>query len=89
MLKHSSDASRMLTRLASDEMTTAFRAMTAMVSCPSPAALAQAQGNIARAWFERAASNFLGLGMLALDAQDAALAPIRQTVVANAKRLGR
>jgi O-methyltransferase involved in polyketide biosynthesis len=89
MLKHSSRASRMLTRLASDEMTTAFRAVTAMVGCASPLALAEAQGNIARAWFERAASNFLGLGMLALDAQDAALAPIRQTVVANAERLGR
>ncbi len=89
MLKHSSHASRMLTRLASEEMTTAFRAMTALVTCSGPAALAEAQGNIARAWFERAASSFLGLGMLALDAQDAALAPIRQTVVANAERLGR
>jgi hypothetical protein len=89
MLKHSSRASRTLTRLASDEMTAAFQAMTAMVSCPSPTALAAAQGTIARAWFARAAANFLGLGMLALDAQDAALAPIRHTVVANAERLGR
>jgi hypothetical protein len=89
MLKHTSRAGRTLTRLASDEMTTAFRAITALVTSPNPAALAEAQGNIARAWFERAAANFLGWSMLALDAQDAALAPIRQTVVANAERLGR
>jgi len=89
MLRHSSDASRKMARLASDEMATASRAVSAMISCSSPAALAEAQGNMALAWFERAASSFLGLGMLALNAHDAALGPIRQTVVANAERLGR
>jgi len=88
MLEHSSHAGRKIARLASDEMTTASRAVAAMISCSSPAALAEAQANMALAWFERADSSFLGLGMLALDAHDAALAPIRQTVVANAERLG-
>jgi O-methyltransferase involved in polyketide biosynthesis len=88
MLKHSIRASRKMTHLASDEMATASRAVSAMIGCSSPAALAEAQANMALAWFERAASSFLGLSMLALDAHDAALAPIRQTVVANAERLG-
>jgi hypothetical protein len=87
MLKHSSHASHKMARLASDEMAAASRAVAAMISCSSPAALAEAQANMALAWFERAASSFLGFGMLALDAHDAALAPIRQTVVANAERL--
>jgi hypothetical protein len=88
MLKHSSHASRKMARLASDEIAAASHAVAAMIHCSSPAALAEAQADMAFAWFERAASSFLGLGMLALDAHDAALAPIRQTVVANAERLG-
>ena len=88
MLEHSSHASHQLARLASDEMATASRAVASLLHCSSPAALAEAQAKMAFAWFERAASSFLGMGMLALDAHDAALAPIRQTVVANAERLG-
>jgi hypothetical protein len=87
MLKHSTLASRQMTRLASDEMATASRAMSVLAGCSSPADLAKAQHGLTAAWFERAASSFLAWGMLALDAQDAALAPIRQTVVANAERL--
>jgi len=87
LLEHSNLASRRMTRLASDEMATASRAMTALVRCSNPADLAEAQCSFTAAWFERATSSFLGLGMLALDAHDAAMAPIRQTVVANAERL--
>ncbi len=60
-----------------------------MTGCSSPAAVAEVQGRFARAWFDRAASNFIAIGMLALGAQDAVMAPIRQTVVANAERLSR
>jgi O-methyltransferase involved in polyketide biosynthesis len=88
MLERSNHAGRTMSRLMSDEMATASRAATTLIGCSSPAALVEAQGNIVLAWFERATSGFLGLGMLALDAHDAALAPIRQTVVANAERLG-
>jgi O-methyltransferase involved in polyketide biosynthesis len=87
LLEHSTNAGQTMTRLVSDELATASRAMTTLIGCSSPAALLEAQGDIARAWFERTASSFLGLGMLALNAHDAALAPIRQTVVANAERL--
>jgi hypothetical protein len=61
--------------------------MTALVGCSNPGDLAEAQCSFAAAWFERATASFLALGMLALDAHDAAMAPIRQTVVANAERL--
>jgi hypothetical protein len=38
--------------------------------------------------FDRAAANLIAMSMLALRAQDAVMAPIRETVEANAERLG-
>jgi hypothetical protein len=89
MLQQSNQANGQMTRLASDEVVTTARATMAMAGCASPAALAAAQGRFALAWFDRAASNFIAMGMLALSAQDAAMTPIRQMVAANAERLGR
>jgi O-methyltransferase involved in polyketide biosynthesis len=89
MLHRSSQVNRQMTRLATDEVMTTARASIAMVGSSSPVALAEAQGRFALAWFNRAASNFVTMGMLALDAQDAVMAPLRRTVVANATRLGR
>jgi hypothetical protein len=54
----------------------------------TPAAWAEAQSRFARAWFSRATSSLNMMGMLMLTAQAAAMAPIRQTVAANAERLG-
>jgi len=88
MIEQSNRANRQMARLASDEVVTTARATIAMAGCSSPAALAAAQGRFALAWFGRAASNFIAMGMLALSAQDAAMAPIRETVGANAERLG-
>jgi O-methyltransferase involved in polyketide biosynthesis len=89
MLKQSGQAGRQMIRLASDEVMTAARALIEMTGCSSPVALAEAQSRFARAWFSRAASSFIALGALALASQAATMAPIRQTVVANAERLGR
>ncbi len=89
MLDRSSQANRQLLRLASDEAVTTARATIEMTSCSSPAALAEAQGRFVRAWFDRVTSSFITMGMLALNAQAAAMAPIRHTVIANAERLGR
>jgi O-methyltransferase involved in polyketide biosynthesis len=89
MLKQSGQASRQMIRLASDEVMTTARATIEMVGCSSPFTLAEAQSRFARAWFSRAASSFIALGALALASQAATMAPIRQTVVANAERLGR
>jgi hypothetical protein len=47
-----------------------------------------AQGRFARAWFARAAANWIALGIRTFEAQSEAMAPIRRTVVANAERLG-
>ena len=89
MLQRSHRANRQMTRLASDEVATTARATIAMASCSSPAGLAVAQSRFALAWFDRAASTIIAMGLLALRAQDAAMAPLRQTVAANAERLGR
>jgi hypothetical protein len=78
-----------ITRLATDEVITTARATLAIASCTNPVALAEAQSQFALAWLNRAASNFLAMGMLALDAQKAAMVPIQQTVAANTERLGR
>jgi hypothetical protein len=87
MIEQSNRANRQMTRLASDEVVTTACATIAMAGCSSPAALAAVQGRFALAWFGRAASNFIAMAMLTLSAQDAAMAPIRQTVGANAERL--
>jgi hypothetical protein len=89
ILQQSHQANRQMTRLASDEVVTTARATIAMVGCSNPAGLAAAQSRFALAWFDRATSTIIAMGLLALSAQDAAMAPLRQTVAANAERLGR
>ena len=89
MLEQSHHANRQMTRLASDEVVTTARATIAMAGCSSPAGLAAAQSHFALTWFDRAASTIIAMGLLALRAQDAAMAPLRHTVTANAERLGR
>jgi hypothetical protein len=89
MLEQSGQANRQVTRLASDAAMTTARATMAMAGCSNPVALVQAQGRFALEWFNRAASDFIAMGMLALGAQEAAMLPIQQTVFANAERLGR
>jgi len=89
ILKQSGQAGRQMLRHASDEAVTAARAAIEMAACSNPAALMEAQGRFARAWFGRATSRWVAMGLGAFEAQSAAMAPIRQTVVANAERLGR
>jgi Leucine carboxyl methyltransferase len=89
LLQQSHQANRQMTRLASDEVVTTARATIAMAGCSSPANLVAAQSRFALAWFDRATSTIIAMGLLALDVQDSAMAPIRQTVAANAERLGR
>jgi hypothetical protein len=89
MLTQSGQAGQQITRFASDAVMTATRATIAMAGCATPAALAEAQGTFAFGWMDRVAANFIAMGMLALGAQEAVMVPIRQTVAANAQRLGR
>jgi hypothetical protein len=89
MLKQSGQAGRRMMRSASDEVTTTVCATIEMTGCFSPAALAGAQTRFARAWFARASSIWIAMGTQAFAVQAAAMAPIRQAVVANAERLRR
>jgi len=89
MLRQSDVVSRRVMSFHSDEVAIAVRAGAEMIGCGDPMSLAKSQVRFARAWFDRAASNFITLGMLALTGQAATMAPIRETVFANADRLGR
>jgi hypothetical protein len=89
MLEQSNQAGLEISRLASDEVMTTARATLAMAACANPMAMAEAQGQFALAWFNRAATNFFAMGMLALGVQQAAMVPIQQTIAANTERLGR
>ena len=89
MLKQSGQARRQMMRFASEEVRTTVCATIEMSGCFSPVALAGAQGRFARAWFARATSSWIAMGIRAFEAQSAAMAPIRQAVIANAERLGR
>jgi hypothetical protein len=88
MLKQSNQANQQVMRFASEEVMASARGTLGMVGSSSPAAFMDAQGEFARAWFGRAASNFIAIGMLVLKSQDAVMAPIWQTVAVNAERLG-
>jgi O-methyltransferase involved in polyketide biosynthesis len=89
MFKQSGRASRQVAQFASTEMAATTQAAMAMIQCASPLAFARAQGDFMRAWFDRTTSNAVAMGMMALGIQNAAMAPVRATVVANAERLGR
>jgi hypothetical protein len=87
MLRQTEQVGREMTRFGSDEVATATRASMAMAGCPTPMALVLAQTRFAMGCFERASAQFVAMSMLLLSGQDAAMAPIRQTVATNAERL--
>ncbi len=86
MLERSNHNAQNLLRLASEEVMANARATIGMVGC-KPESFLAAQSELGRAWFDRAASNFVTIGMLMLNTQEAVMAPIRQTVAVNAERL--
>jgi hypothetical protein len=87
MFEQSEEVRSRITRFASHEVMTAARAAIEMATCCDPLAVWEAQGKFARAWFDRAAANFMALGMLALSAQAAAMSPLQLAVAANTERL--
>jgi O-methyltransferase involved in polyketide biosynthesis len=88
MLQQSDKVRRTLTRLAADEMhARASAARVVLADGVTPAALATVQHRFMVAWFARASASFLAMGMLGLQAHDAAMAPIREQVAVNAGRL--
>jgi O-methyltransferase involved in polyketide biosynthesis len=87
MLSQSVQVGRQIMRLASDEMMTTVHATTEMTACSCPTSLAELQGKLARAWFDRMTSSFIMMGTMVLNAQAAAMMPIQDTVFANVDRL--
>jgi hypothetical protein len=71
------------------EMALAAKAGASMAACASPAALAAAQGELAWSWFGRSMSFALAMGTMAMQAQGAAMRPVRVAAMANARRLRR
>ncbi len=85
MIEQTNQAGWELTRLASDEVMTTAQATFSLAGWVNPLAKSQ----MALDWFSRATSNFFAIGLLALEAQKAAMVPIQQTIAANAERLVR
>jgi hypothetical protein len=89
MLKQSGQASRQMMCFVSDEVMTTARARIKMTDCSNPAAVGEGRSSFVRAWFARATARWIAIGIRAFETQAAAMAPIQQTVLANAERLGR
>jgi len=87
MMQKSDEAGRQMIEDLSLEVVTAASAVVSMSQRPNPIDLAAAQGRFAYGWMGRAASRFIEMGMFAMAAQAAAMAPIRRTVVENSERL--
>ncbi len=87
MFEHSGEVGNRISHLATHEMMTTAKATLEMAHCFDPLSMLEAQSRFVREWWERATSNVMTLGMMALSAQAATLRPIRLTVAANTKRL--
>jgi O-methyltransferase involved in polyketide biosynthesis len=83
-----SHVSKQISRFVSDAIGTATRATIAIAASANPADMLEKQSRFAARCFQTGTSNFMAIGMLALNAQNAAMLPIQQTVSSNAKRLG-
>ncbi len=87
MLRQTEQANRQMTRFGQEELARTTRETMAMARCTNPAELVLAQTRFALGLFERASAQFVAMSMLMLSGQDAAMAPLRQTVAVNAERL--
>ena len=88
MAQQAAHAQEQISRFASEAIKIATRATFTIAGSGSPLAMAETQRRFAVAWFGKAASNFMAMGVLALDAQKAAMTPFQQTVASNTERLG-
>ena len=88
MMQQAGNAGQQIASFASDAVVTAANATFAIAGSANPVAMIETQRRFAMAWFEKAVSNFIAMGALALGAQEAAMVPIQQTVADNMARLG-
>jgi hypothetical protein len=87
LLQWSDLARQEAARSACAEVQATADAARAMVGSMNPLAIAMAQGNYTRALVGRIAAQSCAAGMFMLAAQDAAMAPFRDTVANNLERL--
>ncbi len=87
LLQWSDLARQQAARSAVEEVQATADATRAMVRSMNPLALALAQSNYTRALVGRIAAQSCAAGMFMLAAQDAAMAPFRDTVATNLERL--
>jgi O-methyltransferase involved in polyketide biosynthesis len=78
---------RAWTRRAADEVQATAKATISLAGCLTPGAFATAQHALMMGWFERLAANVAALGMLTLQAHEAAMAPLHAQVAVNVDRL--
>jgi O-methyltransferase involved in polyketide biosynthesis len=89
LVQQAAHAQEQISRFASEAIKIATRATFTIAGSGSPVAMAETQRRFAASWFEKTTSNFMELGMLALNAQKAAMTPFQQTIASNTERLGR
>ena len=75
-----------MAEVATREWAIAAETALSMTASADPAALAASQGRYAMTWFNRAASQVMGLTLLTMQAQHAAMAPLLRATTANARR---
>jgi len=89
LAKNFGDIGGQVSKNALNEIQIASRAASAMASAATPAGMAQAQMTYALGWWSRASRQMLDLNADLVRTQSAAMKPIHDTAVANAKRLKR
>jgi sensor domain CHASE-containing protein len=89
LLRRSGKTGEALLRYSAAEMAAASQALLALSTARSPTALALAPMQYAQGWFDRALRQCMSLGLHALHAQSAALAPIHRAATQNAARLSK
>ncbi len=76
-----------VTRFVADEIMRAAEAATAVMTTPDPAGMIAGQADAGVSWAARLATLPRAIGLLALEAQAAALTPIHRTATDNVERL--
>jgi O-methyltransferase involved in polyketide biosynthesis len=87
MREQTDHVAREWSRLASDEIEAARQATMSLTACTTPGELAAAQHALMMEWFARSAATVATIGMLTLQAQEAAMAPLHAQVAVNVDRL--
>ena len=89
MWDRSASIVQQMAETATREWAIAAEAVVSMSAPADPAGLAESQSRYAMTWFNRVVSQAIGLTLLTMQAQHAAMAPLLRATTANAVRLRR